>query len=170
MTDFESFYRNYRNLMYRIAYNLLKNPQDAEDAVQEAFLNIVGSFSKIENSEECQKRSFAAVVTKNICLNKLRKRNKTADFTDYDDIEETEAAAGDLTEDIVFSQLGVETLEKALSRLPQNYIDILYVTAYEDMSLKEAAELLGITYENAKSRLKRARKKLSEILKEESYE
>lgn len=170
MTDFESFYHNYRNLMYRIAYDLLKNTQDAEDAVQEAFLNIARSFSKIESAEEPQKRSFAAVITRNICLNKLRKISKTANYTDYDSIEEQEVSDGTTTENTVFSNLGVEILEEALNSLPQKYIDILYITAYEDMSLKEAAKLLGITYENAKSRLKRARKKLWEILKEKSYE
>ncbi len=170
MTDFESFYRDYRNLMYRIAYNLLKNPQDAEDAVQEAFLNIARSFSKIESAEEPQKRSFAAVVTRNICLNKLRKISKTAVYTDYDSIEEQEISDNETTETAAFSNLGVEALEEALNALPQQYIDILYIVAYEGMSLKEAAKLFGITYENAKSRLKRARQKLREILKEKSYE
>lgn len=170
MTDFESFYRDYRNLMYRIAYNLLKNPQDAEDAVQEAFLNIARSFSKIESAEEPQKRSFAAVVTRNICLNKLRKISKTAFYTDYDSIEEQEISDNETAETAAFSNLGVEALEEALNALPRQYIDILYIVAYEGMSLKEAAKLFGITYENAKSRLKRARQKLREILKEKSYE
>lgn len=166
MPDFESFYHKHRNLMYRIAFNLLKNPQDAEDAVQEAFLNIAKCFDRIENKEEPQARSFAAVVTRNICFNKLRKKEKT----DYLDIEESEIADSTLTEETVLSDIGVEILENALSRLPQKYIDILYITVYDDMSLKEAAELLGITYENAKSRLQRGRKRLLKILKEENYE
>ncbi len=173
MTDFESFYHRYRNLMYRIAFDLLKNPQDAEDAVQEAFLNIADHFDKISGVENPQSRSFAAVVTRNICFNKLRKRKNTTgiDKIDQIDIEEAEIPDNKFsTEEEVLSQFGVETLENALTKLPQNYIDILYLTAYEDMSLKEAAQLLDITYENAKSRLQRGRKKLLKILEEEHYE
>lgn len=170
MTDFESFYHRYRNLMYRIAFDLLKNPQDAEDAVQEAFLNIADCFDKISEIENPQSRSFAAVVTRNICFNKLRKRKKNMGIDEIDIAEAEIPDNKNNTEEKVLSQFGVEALEKALTKLPQKYIDILYLTAYEDMSLKEAAQLLDITYENAKSRLQRGRKKLLKILEEEHYE
>ncbi|MCM1298416.1 MAG: sigma-70 family RNA polymerase sigma factor [Firmicutes bacterium] len=166
MTDFESFYYKYRNLMYRIAYDILKNPQDAEDAVQEAFFNIARSLGRIKTDdlESPKSRSFAAVVTRNVCFNKLRGREIT------EDIEEAQIPDSAAVEEEVLSKFGVEALEKALSRLPKKYFDVLYLTAYENMSLKEAAELLGITYENAKSRIRRGRKILLSILKEESYE
>ena len=45
---FEQLYLTYRSLMYRIAYGILRNQQDAEDAVHQAFLSMIGGFKKIK--------------------------------------------------------------------------------------------------------------------------
>lgn len=161
---FEELYYKYRLLMYHAAYEILKNPQDSEDAVQEAFFNIARNFEKICEVNSPQTRSFAVIITRNVCFNMLRKKRGVSDI-DEEDIPSERSA-----EDMVFSDYGVEVLTNALERLPQKYRDFLHLTVYEEMSLHEAAEFLGITYENAKSRAKRARKRLAEILKEEGYE
>ncbi|MBD5130285.1 MAG: sigma-70 family RNA polymerase sigma factor [Ruminococcaceae bacterium] len=164
MAEFEKLYKNYKRLMFGIAYDILKNEQDAEDAVQEAFIRLADNLEKIAGADSPQARNFAVVVTRNICFNVLRKRHIETDIDDVDVCSDKSA------EDEFLSAQGVETLERALESLPEKYRDILYLTAYEELSLREAAKLLGITYENAKSRVKRARKKVSEFLKEVSYE
>lgn len=164
MAEFEKLYKNYKRLMFGIAYDILKNEQDAEDAVQDAFFRLSDNLDKIADEDSPQARNFAVVITRNICFNVLRKRHIETDIDD-------EAVCSDKSaEDEFLSAQGVETLERALESLPEKYRDILYLTAYEELSLRKAAKLLGITYENAKSRVKRARKKVSEFLKEVSYE
>ncbi|MDE7361745.1 MAG: sigma-70 family RNA polymerase sigma factor [Oscillospiraceae bacterium] len=164
MAEFDRLYNNYKRLMFGIAYDILKNEQDAEDAVQDAFFKIADNLDRIADADSPQARNFAAVVTRNICFNMLRKRHIETD------IDGTDVSSDMSAEDEFLSAQGVETLERALESLPEKYRDILYLTAYEELSLREAAKLLGITYENAKSRVKRARKKVSEFLKEVSYE
>ena len=164
MAEFERLYKNYRRLMFGIAYDILKNEQDAEDAVQDAFFRLADNLGKIADADSPQARNFAVVITRNICFNMLRKRHIETDIDDEDVCSDKSA------EDEFLSAQGVETLERALGSLPEKYRDILYLTVYEELSLREAAKLLGITYENAKSRVKRARKKISEFLKEVSYE
>lgn len=163
MADFDKLYRNYRKLMFGIAYDILKNEQDAEDAVQDAFFRLAENLDKITDEDSPQARNFAAVITRNICFNVLRKRHIE------DDINEAEVSSDTSAEDEFLAAQGVETLERAILSLPEKYRDILYLTVYEEFKLRDAAKLLGITYENAKSRVKRARRKISEFLKNEGY-
>lgn len=161
---FDRLYKNYKRLMFGIAYDILKNEQDAEDAVQEAFIRLADNIDKIADADSPQARNFSVVVTRNICFNMLRKRHIETD------IDDEVVCSDNSAEDNFLAAQGVETLERALESLPEKYRDILYLTVYEELSLREAAKLLGITYENAKSRVKRARKKISDFLKEVSYE
>lgn len=146
--------------MYRIAYSVLKNRQDTEDAVQDAFVKIYDHISDITDIDSPRTRSFIMVITRNVCLNELRSRKHDSG----ENIEELELAAEVSVEEAVLSQLGVERIKNALRELPENYRDILYLTVFKEYDLHVAAELLGITYDNAKQRLARARKKLAETL------
>lgn len=161
--EFDALYKKYRNLMFRVAFDILGNVIDAEDALQDAFLRIAENMDGISEIDCPRTRNFAVIITRNVCFNMLRKKRG------YDEPDEN-LPSDENVEEEVFSKVGVGILERALKRLPQNYRDILYLTAYEELSLHAAADVLGITYENAKSRVQRARKKLSEILKEEGYE
>lgn len=161
MPKFEAIYIKYRRLMYKIAFELLGNVQEAEDAVQDAFVRICDNIEKIGDPDCPQTRSYCVIITRNICFNKLRHSTPL----EIDD----QIPSADNVEEEFFSGIRVEAFERALKKLNTNYRDIMYLTVYEELSLHRAAELLGITYENAKSRVKRARKKLAEILKEDGY-
>lgn len=161
MPKFESIYIKYRRLMYKIAFELLGNVQEAEDAVQDAFVRVCDNIEKLGAPDCPQTRNYCVIITRNVCFNKLR-RSAPLEIDEH-------IPAADNVEDTFFSEIGVEALECALKKLNTNYRDILYLTVYEELSLHRAAEFLGITYENAKSRVKRVRKKLAEILKEDGY-
>lgn len=161
MTVLEEIYIKYRRLMLKAAYEVLGNVHDAEDAVQDAIIRISDNLPKIGEVDCPQTRNYCVIITRNICYNKLR-RNVPLEIPE-------ELSSEESVEETVISEMGVEALEQALNRLDTNYRDILYLTIFEELSLHQAAELLGITYENAKSRVKRARKKLAEYLKEDGY-
>lgn len=166
---FEELYYTYRNLMYRAAFDIMKNQQDAEDALQEAFISIAKNFSKISEIKCPQTKAFVVIIIRNTSYNMLKKidRRYEADI-DIDELEVLDK--NPLPDDELDDKYSVEQFEKALRQLPQNYFDIIYLTSYMDNSIKEAADLLGISYDNAKQRLKRAREKLAAILKENVYE
>lgn len=164
---FEELYYKYRQLMYSVAMNILHNEQSAEEAVQEAFINIAKNFSKVKEINCNQTKGYVVIIVRNVCFNILRKNRLICEWdTDAHDVEDS----GISVEDDTVSKCGVELLERALKMLPQKYYDILYFTAFEEYSLKDAAKLLGITYANAKTRQKRARERLSQILEELGYE
>ena len=157
---FSEIYRLYRQPMFRAAAEIVKNAQDAEDCVQDAFVKIFGHISDISEADSPRTRAFVIVVTRNTCFSFLRTKKHESGA----DIEELDLDSGSSVEEQAFSGLGVEVIERGLRELPDKYRDVLYLTAFEGYDLHGAAELLGITYENAKSRIRRARKKLADIL------
>ena len=157
---FTQIYLRYRRLMLCAALDFLKNWQDSEDAVQDAFIRISENIDNIGDVNSSRTRSFVMVVTRNICFNMLRRKR----FESGADIDELNVISDHSVEKQVFSDFGVAELESALKRLPPELRDTLYLTVYEELSLKDAARLLGISYEAAKSRARRARKKLAEFL------
>lgn len=81
---FEQLYLTYRSLMYRIAYGILRNQQDAEDAVHQAFLSMIGGFRKI-NKIECPKtKAFCVIVVERKSLDLLRIRKRDIDSYDVE--------------------------------------------------------------------------------------
>ena len=166
---FTELYHTYKNLMYKVAFDILQNPHDAEEALQESFFNIAKNFSNISEINCPQTKAFVVIVIRNCSYNMLKKINRRheADI----DIDELEIPVEKpLPDETALDKYGVEALESALRQLPQNYYDIIYLTSYMDYSINEAAKFLGISYENAKKRLNRARAKLAVILKENGYE
>lgn len=153
-------YIKYRRLMLCAALDILKNRQDSEDAVQDAFIRVSENLDSVGEIDSPRTRSFVMVITRNICLNMLRRKR----FESGADIDELNAVSDRSVEKQALSDFGVAELESALKRLPPELRDILYLTVYEELSLKDAARLIGISYEAAKSRARRARKKLAEFL------
>ena len=166
---FEELYYTYRNLMYKVSFNILQNPQDAEDALQDAFISIAKNFSKISDIKCPQTKSFVVIIIRNISYNVLKKRKRRRETdTDIDELEIPDKKPQ--PDEAALDKYSVELLEKALQQLPSQYYDIIYLTSYMDYSIKEAADLLGISYDNAKKRLSRAKAKLAAILEDNGYE
>ena len=168
---FAELYNTYKNLMYRVAFDILQNPHDAEEALQEAFFSIAKNFSNISEINCPQTKGFVVIVIRNYSYNMLKKikrqRRHEAD-PDLDELEILDETS--MPEEKVLEKYSVEALESALRQIPQKYYDIIYLTYYMDYSINDVSKFLGITYENAKKRLNRARERLADILKENGYE
>lgn len=163
----EEIYHKYKHLMYSVSYSVLHNAEDAEDAVHEAFVRIIKNISRVDGASQPKTRAFVVIIVKNISLDMLRRRSKTADIP----LDELDSWADEPScEDEAIANVSVEVLKEALGRLPDNYYEILLLEAYYKCSTEELASLLGIGHENARSRLRRARLKLKSILKEMDYE
>lgn len=161
---FEELYREYRQDMYKTAYNILRNSYDAEDAVHNAFMIILNNPKKISEIKCPQTHTYLIIIVKGLALKIYNAKKKTP----MQDIEDAEGADDTDIEDEVVSKIKVERLKGLLKQLPENYYDILFLEQSMGLSIAEISESLGITYQNAKKRLQRAKHKLNKMMIEES--
>ena len=168
ITAFEELIKRHERRMFRIAHNLLHNREDAEDAVQEAFLK---AFHKLSQFQAKSKFStWLARITVNQALTKLRKEPVL--WSSIQDGSQDEA--GPLPQDIVdwapnpemlytVSELR-EILEKNLRRLSPRLRAVFLLRDVEGLSLEETAQSLGLSIPAVKARSWRARFQLREWL------
>lgn len=130
-TLFEHAAVRYQNMVYRIALHYFGNSQDAEDAVQEVFLRLYTAEKSFESPEHL--RRWLIRVTVNVCRDVLRspwRRRRVS-------LEE-------LPEEPVFDQPEQAALYREIMALPEKYRTVLNLFYYEELSVKEIGELLGL--------------------------
>lgn len=147
---FEEYYILYRQDMYRIAYSILHNCQDAEDAVHEAFIRIANNFMKISQIEREKVLSYFVIIVRNVSVDIIRS-TKRKNTVSVDDDAAFEVSIDDITEQISYIQL-----LDVLKSLPTMHRDILLLYA-KGYKTAEIAEFLGISYKAASQRICRAR-------------
>ena len=161
---FEDIYSRYERLMFVVARDILKDPYKAEDAVNDAFINIIKNFEKIGAVDSPRTKRFVVIIVRNICFNVLKKDKRHPEVLS-DDVSEIDQHATP-AEDAFFDSYSLEKLKEKIITLPAKQRDALYLHVAENMSVKEIATLLGLSSETVKKRLQRARKKLRELMEE----
>jgi RNA polymerase sigma-70 factor (ECF subfamily) len=145
--------RRYQDMVYRIALHQFADMQDAEDAVQETFLRLYTREEPFESVEHL--RHWLIRVTVNVCRDTLRspwRRRRVS----------MEALAAEP----VFEQPEQLELYREVMKLPEKYRTVLDLFYYEELSVKEIAEVLHLRQSAVTTRLSRARAKLKEQLTE----
>lgn len=158
---FYDVYKKYAALIYRVSYNVVCNKDDAEDIVQEVFIEYFTQ-NKTFNDEEHEK-AWILRVTKNICKNTLRsKSRKNIPFDESIKIND------DRFEDFSNSKID---LKNTLSELTPNQRMAIYLFYYEQFTIKEIAKIMRLNENTVKSHLSRAKGQLRiELEKEKKYE
>lgn len=152
----EILYYRYRNLMYKVSYSILQDKYLAEDAINEAFIRIIKNLHKIDE-EDCPKtRNFLVIICRNVSINIYNLRNK---IKEYEYLEELAEDANVIDpEEVVINKECLGRMAKAISELDDKYRDVLILRRVYDMSAEEVAGMLGITADNVRKRLQRAKK------------
>ena len=163
-TKFEQLYLTYRNLMFYTAQTILCNEKVAEDAVHQAFINIIENFEKVSDIVSPKTRCYVTVIVRNVSIN-LYNRQKKSNMIYFEDLDYNEDNEDN---EVPGSAEPMNELETAdiLKALPKQYGDILLLKYHYGYQENEIAELLNITPENARKRVQRAKKCLSKLLTE----
>lgn len=158
-------YRSYRDNVYRICLRMVRNPSDAEDLVQETFLRVINKIHTFRG--DSQFTTWLYRVTKNVALMQLRKpKFATLDFDDArdrDEFLESVNQSGAPAETESRATDGV-LLEFAIQQLPSGYGKVLVLHDVLGYRHTEISKMTGITANNSKSRLCRARRMLRGVL------
>ncbi len=160
----DKLYADFYSLFFAIAFEILRNISEAEDAVSEAFIKISKNIKKIIGFSCNEIRSYCVVIVRNEAMNILRKRKKYI-FTDDVKPVMDDLYYEDSLEDVVENKLMNERLFKYVNDLSKQEQEMLKMRFYEDMSYKEIAGRMGISEDNARVRVYRIIEKLRKSYK-----
>ena len=168
---FEFLVTRYESKVYRLAIRMLRNPQDAEDALQETFMQVFRGLAGFEGRSKFSTWLFRLAT--NVCLMRIRHRetepSKLLPLEDYlPKLEEGDSPQmmdwADRPEDALLSKESREKMMEALDKLPPEYRAVFILRDIEGFSNAETGESLGISVAAVKSRLHRARLALRGML------
>lgn len=153
--------REHARLVYRIAYSVLRNHHDAEDATQETFLRVLRYRRKLEGVRE--QRTWLARIAWRTAVEHRRKGTEVA----MDEISEVVSqirSSATPADQILLGDEMTRVLEGLMAALPGKLRDPLALSTLEEMTPADIAEVLDINEAAVRSRLFRARQILKEKL------
>lgn len=140
----------YGDMLLRLAYSYMKNMHDAEDILQDVFIQLMKNIGIFESREH--KKSWLICVTRNLCRNKLKsswfkKRDELVELPYYDNYK---------NDDVL----------DAVMKLPVKYREVIHLFYYEDYTTAKIAEIIDKKESTVRSLLHRGRSILKDVLKE----
>lgn len=158
--------------LYRTALRMTRNPSDAEDLVQEAYLRAFRSLHQF--TEGTNLRAWLFRIMTNAYINEYRKRSRRPARASLDDMEEFYLydhlidsglqPSDEGPEDQVLNRITADDVIGALDELSDDFRNVVLLADVEGFSYKEIAEILDIPVGTVMSRLYRARRKLQRNL------
>src|SRR6476619_660134 len=161
LASFEAVMLPHMDAAHNLARWLLRNEQDAQDVVQEAYLRAFKSFSGFHGSNG---RAWLLTIVRNTSYT-LLKKNRAVDFTTPFD-EEIHAAEHESASPATILEHSEDSdlIRQAMDALPAEFQEILVLRHQEGLSYKEIADIAQIPPGTVMSRLARVRAKLKEYL------
>ena len=156
----ETAVRAHARLVYRIAFSVVRNPADAEDATQEVFLRVLRYGKRITRIQD--QKAWLARIAWRVAVQRRKTMAKLAAGTE--EAGETLVAPGHGAERVLLEQERSALLERVLSALPSQLRDPLVLSALEEIAPRKVAAMLGISEAAVRSRAFRAREILREKL------
>lgn len=154
-------YRLYAKAMLNVAFRIVGNTDEAEDVLQEAFLD---AFNRIKDfRQETTFGLWLKQIVVHRAINLLRKRKMNLVEMDGDEMENI---ADDEPEDLEQTQYKVAQVKEAMKELPEGYRVVISLYLLEGYDHEEIGQILHITENTSRTQFLRAKRKLSEILKQ----
>jgi RNA polymerase sigma-70 factor (ECF subfamily) len=157
--SFEKLLKRHYGLIYGVVYRLLGNRQDAEDATQEALINIVRNIKSYDPTLSFFNWVYKIAV--NAAKDGYRKKKRYLQVVDECGKEDRKISGNDdLSQDI-------QDIMETLKKLPAAQREAIVLTVYEELSHAQAAKMLGCAESTVSWRVHEARKTLRMLLKKD---
>jgi RNA polymerase sigma-70 factor (ECF subfamily) len=153
--DVVALVSQYSGLLYRVAFSILRNVAEAEDAVQDAFLRVMQHKSKLAEVRDA--RTWLIRIVWNLALD--RKRRITPEQMD-DALAATMVARGLGADERIVEARRMAEVFAAIDKLPKREREALLLSAIEELSTAEIAEVAGRSESSVRALLFRARGRL----------
>lgn len=144
----------YKDNIYAAAFNICKSSADAEDVVQDTFLQYYMTKKEFDDEKHIRYWILRVAINKAKNIQSSFRRKNEMSLEDY-------------VETLTFETPESRELFEEVMKLPEKYRVVIHLFYYEDYSVKEIAKILRTTESSVKVRLSRGRAKLKDALKEE---
>jgi RNA polymerase sigma-70 factor, ECF subfamily len=159
--SFQEIVLPYLDAAFNLARWLVRNPQDAEDVVQEAYLRAFKSFAGYQGGDP---RAWILKIVRNASYSFLTK-NRPADLAEeFDETLHTVESAQPDAEAALLQSASGELLREALEGLPVRFREVITLRELEGMSYKQIADVMDVPIGTVMSGLARGRAQLKETL------
>jgi RNA polymerase sigma-70 factor (ECF subfamily) len=162
----EQLYLKYKGLMSYIANKFISDSTLAEDLVSDSVVKILKNINTLKGYNCYQQGQYIVFIVKNTCIDHLKKIERQKIVYIEDEKFDSVAAGTNKNDplDYAISSEGFEALVTIIMDLPDKLKDVAYHYFINEQNHNEIAEILGISYDNSKTRLMRARKLIKESL------
>lgn len=158
---FEQIVLPHLDAAYNLARWLIRNDQDAEDLVQEAYTRAFKSFDGFHGVDG---RAWLLTIVRNTCYTWLQQKRTHELAMPFDEELHSPDSDASNPEALLLRSANTQMLREALEELPVEFREIVILRELEELSYKEIAAISDIPLGTVMSRLARARKKLEQHL------
>lgn len=166
----EKLYVQHRYLLFRTAYNVVRNPQTAEDMVSEACVSLIENIDTLRKLNICKLRAYIVTTVRNVSLDYVRKRDRqsekyffTSDEKSFDLPEQAQV------DDDLIRKAEVDILRKALHKIHKTERELLQMKYFDMATDVQIAEKFHIGTNSVRYYLTKARRSLRRILEEGEF-
>jgi RNA polymerase sigma-70 factor (ECF subfamily) len=152
----------YAGTLYRVAYSVLRNSADAEDAVQEAFVRVLRHRETL--AEVRDQRVWLIRIVWNVVLDRKRRMKTRPETDDVAELARVLPAGGLTAEERVAAAQHHARVLACVEQLPAKERQVMMLSAFDELTSVEIAAVLGITESSVRSRLFRARNLMAGLL------
>lgn len=156
-SSFESVVKTYADTIYRVALNIVRNPEDSKDVMQNVFLRYYKKQNTFESEEHVKAWLIRVTINESKRLLKLSNKNQAVSL---DEVANTLFADAPKESDVF----------KEVMRLSDKYRTVIFLYYYEGYGIKDIARILRRNAATVRTQLSRARELLRNQLKEDDYE
>ena len=156
-----------KNELFRLALRITLNPAEAEDVVQDTMMKVWSRRDKWDELESIE--AFCLTICRNISLDKLKKAENQNQSLEYEhDAPDTSYAAN--PEEQAMQQDKIELIRRLVNLLPEKQRSCIQLRDFEGKSYKDIAKILGISEEQVKINIFRARQSIKQkFIETEKY-
>lgn len=156
------FYNKFYKEVYYVCYKITENEKDAEDVAQETLIKAIDKIDTLKNPEGLS--AWLRTIANNLSINYLKK-NRKFDIVDNsedmgEEVFEENRVAKKTPEDIVADKEVTDILTNMINKLPREQRITIFMFYYEELSVKEIAEIMDCSEATVRSRINYARKAL----------
>ncbi|MEI4803500.1 RNA polymerase sigma factor [Bacillus sp. FJAT-51639] len=159
----EELYELYEQKIYHVAYSILNNVQQAEDAVQETFMTLYQNLEKLRGLNTQELKRYILRIAKNKAIDNYRKNKRQEMFLEEYQRELPEVADENIEkwEQRFMSEVQIDTLLEALN---ESNRQVFKYKVFYNLTYQEISNLMGITEVNVRKQFERARKRVQNMI------